>query len=79
MVYNFTYSKRKAEDAVDAAPPVKKPKKEDEQLLKKQSDAIFKFRDQLKALPKRDQETLLEYNCEKYTGKGLGESKVQMA
>ncbi|XP_043217135.1 poly [ADP-ribose] polymerase 1-like [Amphibalanus amphitrite] len=56
--------KRPAEDAVDG--PSKKPKKEeagpDRSKLKKQSQLVFGFRDQLKKLGKRELQLLLEEN-----------------
>lgn len=70
--------KRKIEDVVDAAaPPAKKLKKEDEKELKKQNDAIFKFRDQLKKhLSKGQLGELLEYNFSSYDGSGIGEGNL---
>jgi len=56
-------------------PPVKKVKKEDQELAKTQNAAMFKIRDQLRQLPKKHLSNLLERNVEGFDGTG-GESEV---
>lgn len=50
-------------------PEIKKPKKEepspDEEAIKKQNDIMFKYRDKLKNLSKRELQDLLEHNSQK--------------
>ncbi|KAF2363710.1 PADR1 domain [Trinorchestia longiramus] len=72
----ITAIKRKAEDEVDSKPVVKKVKKEDEKIMKKQNDVLFKFRDQLKALAKLELVELLEHNIPSFNSHGLGESEL---
>ena len=64
--------KRKAEDAVDSAVPLKKakPNKEDEKLHKKQNDVMFSYRDQLKHLSKSELAQFIEYNIPSYESEG---------
>lgn len=52
--------KRKAEDEPDSV--VKKIKTEDEEIVRKQSKKMFKYRDQLKHLKKKELIYLLEHN-----------------
>ncbi|XP_064103766.1 poly [ADP-ribose] polymerase 1-like [Macrobrachium nipponense] len=52
--------KRKAEDVPDAA--VKKIKTEEEEIVRKQSKLMYKYRDQLKHLKKKELTYLLEHN-----------------
>jgi len=68
--------KRKAEDVVDGPPEPKKPKKADEDLLKRQSKAIYKFRDELKALSKTDLTRLMQRNVKDFEELGHGESRL---
>lgn len=54
--------KKEESDELDSVEPPKKPKKEDGGIIRKQNEEIFRYRDQLKALPKKNLQTLLEYN-----------------
>ena len=56
----FCFRKRKAEDVPDA--PSKKIKTEEEELVRKQNKKMFKLRDQLKTLKKKELFYLLEHN-----------------
>lgn len=54
--------KKEESDDVDGTNPPKKPKIEDDNVMRKQNQSIYRYRDQLKALTKKHLIALLEYN-----------------
>ena len=62
---------------MDSAPPPKKPKKEDESIMKKQNKEIFKYRDNLKTLTKNELNMMLAQNIPNFVDEGYGQKKVR--
>jgi len=56
------YRKEKPADEADGPTPSKKVKSDKEDAIKKQNKLMYKYRDQLKKVLKKDLQYLLEYN-----------------